>query len=67
MKSTGYFDIKGKEIFVGMKCRDVINNVDDIEIVEDTVDGYFYAEPTGLDAELLENVVDNLEIIEQKI
>lgn len=60
MKSTGYFDIDGKELLVGTKCKDIIENVDDIEIVEE--DGEFYALPEGLDPEPLSRVASDLKI-----
>jgi hypothetical protein len=57
---TGYLDIEGKMLCVGMICVDEANKVADIEIVEE--DGVFYASPTGLDAELLSEVHNGLKI-----
>lgn len=63
MKSTGFKDIDNKEIFVGMKYYDVENMVSGIEVIE--IDGIFYAQPDGLDAELLEDVGCGLKIVNE--
>jgi hypothetical protein len=63
MKSTGYFDMDNKEIFMGIKYIDVVNKVDEIDIVE--YDGVFYAEPEGLDPEKLSDVCDALRRVEE--
>ncbi|CAI8946075.1 Phage protein [Brevibacillus sp. IT-7CA2] len=60
MKTTGYKDVHGQEIRVGMKCIDQINQVDDIEIIE--VNGQYFAKPSGLDGELLSDVHKGLVI-----
>jgi len=60
MKSTGYTDVNGQEILVGMKCTDQINQVDDIEIIE--ANGLYFAKPSGLDGEPLSDVHEGLVI-----
>lgn len=58
---TPYYDVYGKEIFVGMTCIDIIERVEDIKIIES--DNEFFALPQGLDPEPLSKVAKNLMII----
>lgn len=63
LKFTGFHDVNGKALYVGMRCFDQENNVSDIEITEKN--GEFYASPEGLDSESLSAVYHGLRIISE--